>query len=118
MKAKPQLEQSMQEEQIRKALNAHWHASAVDDANAEHDIYDDDAICDYSQSGDSNPLLDFPVISSFRALTRFISAHIGPATWTPNSAARRVMCAAYAEATSVFVGMQPVLTHVPPKRPR
>jgi hypothetical protein len=43
MKAK--LEQSMQEEQIRAVLNAHWHASAVGDANAEHDIYDDDAIC-------------------------------------------------------------------------
>ena len=47
MKAKPHLEQSMQEEQIRKALKTHWHASAVGDANAEHDIYDDDAICDY-----------------------------------------------------------------------
>jgi hypothetical protein len=45
MKAKPKLEQSMQEEQIRTALNTHWHASAVGDANAEHDIYDDDAIC-------------------------------------------------------------------------
>ena len=36
MEAKPQLEQSMQEEQIRTALNAHWHASAVGDANVEH----------------------------------------------------------------------------------
>jgi len=52
MKAKPQLEQSMQEEQIRAALNAHWNASAAGDANAEHDIYDDDAICDYPQSGE------------------------------------------------------------------
>ena len=52
MKAKPQQEQSMQEEQIRTALNAHWHASAAGDANAEHDIYDDDAICDYPQSGE------------------------------------------------------------------
>jgi len=52
MEAKPQLEQSMQEEQNRAALNAHWHASAVGDANAEHDIYDDDAICDYPQSGE------------------------------------------------------------------
>jgi ketosteroid isomerase-like protein len=52
MEAKPQLEQSMQEEQIRAALNKHWHASAVGDANAEHDIYDDDAICDYPQSGE------------------------------------------------------------------
>jgi hypothetical protein len=52
MKAKPKLEQSMQEEQIRAALNAHWHASAVGAANAEHDIYDDDAICDDPQSGE------------------------------------------------------------------
>jgi Protein of unknown function, DUF255 len=28
------------------------HASAVGDANAEHDIYADDAICDYPQSGE------------------------------------------------------------------
>jgi ketosteroid isomerase-like protein len=42
----------MQEEQIREALNKHWHASAVGDANAEHDIYDDDVICDYPQSGE------------------------------------------------------------------
>jgi hypothetical protein len=42
----------MQEEQIREALNRHWHASAVGDANAEHEIYDDDAICDYPQSGE------------------------------------------------------------------
>jgi hypothetical protein len=52
LKAKPHLEQSMQEEQKRKALNTHWHASAVGDANAEHDIYDDAAICDYPQSGE------------------------------------------------------------------
>ena len=42
----------MQEEKIREALNAHWHASAAGDLNAEHDIYDDDAICDYPQSGE------------------------------------------------------------------
>jgi len=52
MKAKPQLEQSMLEEQIRAALSAHWYASAAGDANAEHDIYDDDATCDYPQSGE------------------------------------------------------------------
>jgi hypothetical protein len=44
--------ESTEEEQIREALNLHWHASAVGDANAEHDIYDDDAICDYLQSGE------------------------------------------------------------------
>ncbi len=52
MKAKQHLEQSMQEEQIREALNTHWHASAAGDANAEHNIYDDDTICDYPQSGE------------------------------------------------------------------
>ena len=52
MNPKPHLEQSMQEEQIREALNAHWQASAAGDANAEHDIYDDNAICDYPQSGE------------------------------------------------------------------
>jgi hypothetical protein len=29
----------MEDEQIREALNAQWHASAVVDVNAEHDIY-------------------------------------------------------------------------------
>jgi len=42
----------MQEEQIREALNTHWNASAAGDLDAEHDIYDDDAICDYPQSGE------------------------------------------------------------------
>jgi SnoaL-like domain len=42
----------MQDEPIRTALNAHWQASAAGDANAEHDIYADEAICDYPQSGE------------------------------------------------------------------
>jgi hypothetical protein len=42
----------MQEQQIREALDAHWQASAAGDANAEHDIYADDSICDYPQSGE------------------------------------------------------------------
>jgi hypothetical protein len=41
-----------EDEQIREALEAHWHASAAGDVNAEHDIYADDAICDYPQSGE------------------------------------------------------------------
>jgi hypothetical protein len=44
--------QSAEEEAIREALDAHWRASAAGDANAEHDIYEDDAICDYPQSGE------------------------------------------------------------------
>ncbi|HZY38057.1 MAG TPA: nuclear transport factor 2 family protein [Mucilaginibacter sp.] len=45
-------EHSIEEEQIREALNAHWQASAAGDVNAEHAIYADDAICDYPQSGE------------------------------------------------------------------
>ena len=52
MKTEEHPTESMQEEQIREALNRHWHASAIGDANAEHDIYDDDAVCDYPQSGE------------------------------------------------------------------
>lgn len=42
----------MHDAQTREALNAHWQASADGDANAEHDIYDDQVICDYPQSGE------------------------------------------------------------------
>ena len=42
----------MQDEQIRETLDAHWRASAAGDLNAEHDIYDDDAVCEYPQSGE------------------------------------------------------------------
>jgi hypothetical protein len=52
MKPTPHLDESMQEEQIREALTRHWRASAEGDANDEHDIYDDDVICDYPQSGE------------------------------------------------------------------
>src|ERR1700723_3868535 len=52
MKTEQHPKQSMHEEKIREALNAHWQASAAGDANAEHDIYDDNAICDYPQSGE------------------------------------------------------------------
>jgi ketosteroid isomerase-like protein len=36
----------------RKALDLHWQASAAGDADAEHDIYHDDAVCEYPQSGE------------------------------------------------------------------
>ena len=42
----------MEDQQILAALNAHWQASAAGDINVEHDIYDDDVICDYPQSGE------------------------------------------------------------------
>jgi hypothetical protein len=44
--------QFVQDDQIRDALDAHWHASAIGDADAEHDIYADDAVCEYPQSGE------------------------------------------------------------------
>jgi hypothetical protein len=52
MKTEQIPEQSLQEKQIREALNVHWRASAAGDTKREHDIYDDDAICDYPQSGE------------------------------------------------------------------
>jgi ketosteroid isomerase-like protein len=42
----------MNGEEIRKALDRHWSASAAGDLETEHDIYSDDAICDYPQSGE------------------------------------------------------------------
>jgi hypothetical protein len=42
----------MEEEQILEALNKHWQASAAGDPDTEHDIYADDVICDYPQSGE------------------------------------------------------------------
>ncbi|MBP0588560.1 nuclear transport factor 2 family protein [Paraburkholderia sp. LEh10] len=42
----------MDEARIREAIDAHWRASAAGDLDAEHDIYDDNAICEYPQSGE------------------------------------------------------------------
>lgn len=37
---------------IRRAIDAHWAASADGDQQAEHAIYHDDAVCEYPQSGE------------------------------------------------------------------
>ncbi len=42
----------MEEQEIRAALNRHWAASASGDQNTEHEIYADDVVCDYPQSGE------------------------------------------------------------------
>jgi hypothetical protein len=42
----------MQEENMRELIDAHWKASASGNLDEEHDIYADDAICDYPQSGE------------------------------------------------------------------
>ena len=52
LKAKLKLEQSMQEEQIRAALDQHWAASDASDFETEHRIYLDDALLEYPQSGE------------------------------------------------------------------
>jgi hypothetical protein len=52
MEAKPQLEQSMQEKQIRAALDQHWSASDANDFETEHRIYLEDAVLEYPQSGE------------------------------------------------------------------
>lgn len=44
--------ETAEEQQIRAALDRHWTASAKGDLDAEHDIYDDEIICDYPQSGE------------------------------------------------------------------
>ena len=52
MEAKPQLDQSMQEKQIRAALDQHWAASDANDFETEHRIYHEDAVLEYPQSGE------------------------------------------------------------------
>ena len=37
---------------IRMAIDRHWAASAAGDQVAEHEIYHDDAVCTYPQSGE------------------------------------------------------------------
>src|SRR5262249_12799195 len=55
-----------------------------------------------------------PATSSLRALTRFMSTRTSPLKTRPYSAPRRATWAAYALAMSVFVGVHPVFTQVPP----
>jgi hypothetical protein len=52
MKTEQYSVESTQERQIHEALIEHWRASAAGDSNAEHNIYADDSICDYPQSGE------------------------------------------------------------------
>jgi hypothetical protein len=42
----------MDDELIRAALDRHWAASDVNDFKTEHEIYRDDAVLDYPQSGE------------------------------------------------------------------
>jgi ketosteroid isomerase-like protein len=42
----------MQAQDIRTAIDRHWAASAAGDQATEHEIYHDDAVCTYPQSGE------------------------------------------------------------------
>jgi hypothetical protein len=42
----------MNDNEIRDALDRHWAASDVDDFTTEHDLYEDDAVLEYPQSGE------------------------------------------------------------------
>jgi ketosteroid isomerase-like protein len=42
----------MEENEIREALNRHWAASDANDFDVEHDIYREDAVLEYPQSGE------------------------------------------------------------------
>lgn len=42
----------MGEQNLRMAIDRHWAASAAGDHVAEHEIYNDDVVCEYPQSGD------------------------------------------------------------------
>jgi ketosteroid isomerase-like protein len=42
----------MHETEIREALNRHWAASDASDFDVEHDIYREDALLEYPQSGE------------------------------------------------------------------
>src|SRR5450432_1001449 len=45
-------ETTMVEAEIRAALDRHWAASDADDFEAEHEIYQEDAVLEYPQSGE------------------------------------------------------------------
>jgi hypothetical protein len=42
----------MRDPDIRAALDRHWAASDADDFEAEHEIYQEDAVLEYPQSGE------------------------------------------------------------------
>ena len=44
--------ETMENQEIRTALDRHWAASAAGDSEAEHEIYHDDVLVEYPQSGE------------------------------------------------------------------
>jgi hypothetical protein len=52
MRPEHRQETNMSDQTVRVALQRHWEASDANDFEAEHDIYHDDAVLDYPQSGE------------------------------------------------------------------
>src|ERR1700743_414903 len=50
--AENQTGQDTDSEQAEASLRRHWAASAAGNQNLEHEIYDEQVICDYPQSGE------------------------------------------------------------------
>ena len=48
----PTADEEMDEQTIRAAIDRHWAASAAGDQAGEHEIYHDDVVCEYPQSGE------------------------------------------------------------------
>jgi hypothetical protein len=46
------MEIAMDDQAVREALKRHWDASDASDFEVEHEIYRDDAVLDYPQSGE------------------------------------------------------------------
>jgi len=46
------MEAKVEAKHIRLAIDRHWAASAAGDQTAEHEIYHDDVVCEYPQSGE------------------------------------------------------------------
>jgi hypothetical protein len=44
--------EEMDEHNIRAAIDRHWAASAAGDQVGEHEIYHNDVVCEYPQSGE------------------------------------------------------------------
>ena len=69
---------------------------------------------DVSPSQRVRPSVEWRTTESLRFFTSAISTRIGVSILTPKSPPRRATYAALALAISVLVGMQPLLTQVPP----
>jgi SnoaL-like protein len=51
-KTEAKIEERMEDQKNRAALDRHWAASAAGDLEAEHNIYDENVLCEYPQSGE------------------------------------------------------------------